>query len=135
MTPGLVSWLTAERHKYRVRCGPPTRDDMRACGVDLAKIRDYMRRAGWQSESKDTGDSRRIAHTGAVPHWLHPDLGAIDFAIPDTEILQELAKCEERTAWEILDDCAYYAGPREIWHEGLIVARVHGAEITIANNP
>lgn len=128
-----VSWLKSERLAYRARCGAPRREDLRACGVTLRQIRDYMRGAGWQCAVRDTGDCR-TERGGQKPAWLHPTYPEMDMTAPDTYIVSELARWEERSPWDVLDDCAHYAGPREIYHEDQIVATIHGALITPANN-
>ena len=126
-----VSWLIAELHKYRDRCGLPTLDDIRACGVSRRQIRAYLRRAGWSCETPDTGDARTAQWANRAPEWHHDALGVVDLT-EDDHAIATLAKAEQRSAWAVLDDCAYYAGSREIYHEDVLVAHVHGAVIAPA---
>ena len=125
----MIDWLREERIRWRDRAGPPTISDIRETGVKRAYIRLYLKAADWRCETPDWGNAKTApgcAHLGP-PAWISPNGDLVSW-MDDRDTIAEIARAENRSPWAVLDDCAYYAGAREIYRDGVVVAIVKGAE-------
>jgi hypothetical protein len=112
----LIAWLLQDRRRYQDRCGPPTLDDIRACGVERKHVREYLRKTGWSCDSADVGDCRPGAWQEGPPTWSHEQYPAQTLSIRhDDQAIRFLSRLERRSGWAVLDDIAHLVGPRTVY--------------------
>lgn len=101
---GLIKLLQSRIREYQDRCGPPTTQDLRARGVTKSQVLRYMKQRDWYCSTPDTGNARREPGQHRPPAWLHDEHGEIIPEYADV-MIQDLAKCEGRSPWAVLDSC------------------------------
>lgn len=123
MTDALREYLISEIRRWRDRSGPPTLADVRAVGVDRTAIRAYLRGAGWYCEAGDRDNYARRLDTW---EWYRSDGATVSLRYDDHAIA-EIARAEDRSPWEVLDDIAWGLGWRTIYDaDGQPIARARG---------
>jgi hypothetical protein len=79
----------------------------RVLALDPADIEAYLLEHGWEADREASSAEAGVYHLPADPEaeiLLPRDRGFVDYAIRLSEVLQELANAEQRTAWELLQD-------------------------------